>query len=127
MLFTKGTVDDVSEDMKTLLNYIDGQLPSNDYTLELDAAVKSARHNKKLRRDYMTLEMHYQEKFEQGETAGYKRGIEKGALQNAEQTAIALLSNGKLSTAEIAECSGLSLKQVEALKEKLDRTNTINN
>ena len=121
MLFTKGTVDDVSEDMKTLLNYIDGQLPSNDYTLELDAAVKSARHNKKLRRDYMTLEMHYQEKFEQGETA------EKGALQNAEQTAIALLSNGKLSTAEIAECSGLSLKQVEALEEKLDRTNTINN
>lgn len=42
MLFTKGTADDVSEDMKTLLNYIDGQLPSNDYTLELDAAVKSA-------------------------------------------------------------------------------------
>ena len=127
MLFTKGTVDDVSEDMKTLLNYIDGQLPSNDYTLELDAAVKSARYNKNWRREYMTLEMHYQEKFEQGETAGYKRGIEKGALQNAEQTAIALLSNGKLSTAEIAECSGLSLKQVEALEEKLDRTNTINN
>lgn len=115
ILNTKGTADDVSEDMKALLNYIDGQLPSNDYTNELDAAVKSARHNKKWRRDYMTLEMHYQEKYEQG--------IEKGSLLKAKQTATALLSNGKLSTAEIAECSGLSLKQVEALKEKLDRTN----
>ena len=39
-ILEKGTADDVSEDMKALLNYIDGQLPSDDYTNELDAAVK---------------------------------------------------------------------------------------
>ena len=101
--------------MKALLNYIDGQLPSNDYTNELEAAVKLARLNENWRREYMTLEMHYQEKYEQG--------IEKGSLLKAKQTATALLSNGKLSCVEIAECSGLSIKQVEELKEMLYRIN----
>ena len=35
ILNTKGTAIDVSDDMKALLNYIDGQLPSDAYTTEL--------------------------------------------------------------------------------------------
>ena len=35
ILNTKGTANDVSDDMKSLLNYIDGQLPSDAYTTEL--------------------------------------------------------------------------------------------
>ena len=123
ILNTKGTANDVSDDMKSLLNYIDGQLPSDAYTTELDAAVKSARHNKKLRRDYMTLEMHYQEKFEQGEAVGYKRGIEKGALQNAEQTAIAMLLEGELSLDKISKYTKLSIEKLNELQIELVETN----
>ena len=117
------TADDVSEDMKALLNYIDGQLPSNDYTNELDAAVKSARYNKNWGREYMTLEMHYQEKYEQGEAVGYKRGIEKGALQNAEQTAIAMLLEGELSLDKISKYTKLSIEKLNELQTELVETN----
>ena len=117
ILNTKGTADDVSEDMKALLNYIDGQLPSNDYTNELEAAVKSARLNENWRREYMTLEMHYQEKYEQGEAAGYKRGIEKGA----EQTAISMLLEGDLSLDKIAKYTNLSIEQLKILQTKLSK------
>ena len=117
ILNTKGTAADVSEDMKALLNYIDGQLPSNDYTNELEAAVKSARLNENWRREYMTLEMHYQEKYEQGEAAGYKRGIEKGA----EQTAISMLLEGDLSLDKIAKYTNLSIEQLKILQTKLSK------
>ena len=122
-ILEKGTADDVSEDMKALLNYIDGQLPSNDYTNELDAAVKSARYNKKWRREYMTLEMHYQEKYEQGEAVGYKRGIEKGAEQKAEQTAIAMLLEGELSLDKISKYTNLSIEKLNELQIELVETN----
>ena len=128
ILNTKGTAIDVSDDMKALLNYIDGQLPSDAYTTELDAAVKSARHNERWRHDYMTLEMIYQEKYEQGEAAGYKRGIEcgiekgleQGALQNAEQTAISMLRDGDLSLDKIAKYTNISLEQLKTLQTMLD-------
>lgn len=128
ILNTKGTANDVSDDMKSLLNYIDGQLPSDAYTTELDAAVKSARHNERWRHDYMTLEMIYQEKYEQGEAAGYKRGIEcgiekgleQGALQNAEQTAISMLRDGDLSLDKIAKYTNISLEQLKTLQTMLD-------
>ena len=117
-LFGKGTADDVSSDMKALLNYIDGQLPSDKYTNELEAAVESARLNKNWRRDFMTLEMLYNEKLQEGLREGIAEGRKEGASEKAEQIAAALLSNGKLSTAEIAECSGLTIAQVENLRKQ---------
>ena len=118
ILNTKGTADDVSSDMKALLNYIDGQLPSDKYTNELEAAVESARLNKNWRRDFMTLEMIYNEKLQEGLREGIAEGRKEGASEKAEQIAAALLSNGKLSTAEIAECSGLTIAQVENLRKQ---------
>ena len=130
ILNTKGTADDVSSDMKALLNYIDGQLPSDKYTNELEAAVESARLNKNWRRDFMTLEMLYNEKLQEGlregiaegrkegHREGLQEGRKEGASEKAEQIAAALLSNGKLSTAEIAECSGLTIAQVENLRKQ---------
>ncbi|MCM1499891.1 MAG: hypothetical protein NC124_15620, partial [Clostridium sp.] len=39
-------------------------------TKELDEAVQSVRNNEKWRLDYMTLQMNYQEKYEQGIALG---------------------------------------------------------
>jgi hypothetical protein len=49
ILNTKGTMDDVSPEMKRLLDYIDGKTPAADFTRELDDAVQSARNNEKWR------------------------------------------------------------------------------
>ena len=59
--------------------------------------------------DYMTLEMHYRELFEQG--------IEQGIEQM--QTALRMLKEGKLSVEEISLYSGLAVEQVLKLKNEL--------
>ena len=47
MLNTKGTMDDVTPEMKRLLDFIDGKEPEDDYTRELAEAVESTRKNEK--------------------------------------------------------------------------------
>ncbi|MCM1542710.1 MAG: hypothetical protein NC121_15805 [Blautia sp.] len=66
ILNTKGTMNDVTPERKKLLDFIDGKEPEDDFTRELGEAVQEVRKNEKWRLDYMTLQMHYQEKYEQG-------------------------------------------------------------
>ena len=107
ILNTKGTRDDVSQEMKRLLDFIDGQKPEDDFTRELAEAVQSVRDNEKWRLDYMTLQMSYQEKFEQG--------VEQEKIE----AAIRMIEAGKLSVDEIAIYSGLPLEQVLELQKEL--------
>ena len=104
ILNTKGTMDDVTPEMKKLLDFIDGKEPEDDFTRELDKAVQFVRKNEKWRLDYMTLQMNYQEKYEQG------------VEQEKRQSALRMIGAGKLSSEEIALYSGLTLEQVLELK-----------
>ena len=106
ILNTKGTMDDVTPELKSLLDFIDGEEPRDEFTKELEAAVKTVRKNEKWRLDYMTLQMNYQEKYEQG--------IEQGREQSNRQSALRMIKAGKLSNDEIALYSGLTTEQVEA-------------
>lgn len=115
ILNTKGTMDDVTPELKRLLNYIDGQEPEDDFTKELDQAVQSVRKNEKWRLDYMTLQMEYQEKFELGMEQGRKEGLQEGL----KETAIRMLKDGELSPEKIATFSGLTLEQVLKLKDMI--------
>ena len=107
ILNTKGTMDDVTPELKKLLDFIDGKEPEDDFTRELDEEVQSVRKSEKWRLDYMTLQMHYQEKFEQG--------IEQEKIDSATR----MIETGKLSSKEIALYSGLTLEQVLELEKKL--------
>ncbi|MCM1307652.1 MAG: Rpn family recombination-promoting nuclease/putative transposase [Butyrivibrio sp.] len=119
ILNTKGTMNDVTPEMKRLLDFIDGKEPKDDFTKELDAAVRSVRRNEKWRLDYMTLQMKYQEKYERGIEQGIEQGIERGIEQGNRQSALRMLQNGKLSLEEIALYSGLTLEQVSELKREM--------
>ncbi|MCM1295285.1 MAG: Rpn family recombination-promoting nuclease/putative transposase [Muribaculaceae bacterium] len=121
ILNTKGTMDDVTPEMKRLLDYIDGQAASDEFTKELETAVKSVRSNEKWRLEYMTLEMHYQEKYEEGVEDGIEQGLEQGIKQCAEQLAIKMLKADKLSIAEISEYSGLTIEQITGLKAEISK------
>ena len=66
ILNTKGIMNDVSDEMKNLLDYIDGQESSDDFTKELETAVRDVKNKEKWRVEYMTLEMRYRELLEQG-------------------------------------------------------------
>ena len=109
ILNTKGTMDDVSPKMKRLLDYIDGQKASDEFTREPETAVNDVKENEKRGLEYMTLEMRYRELFEQG--------IEQGIEQM--QTALRMLKEGKLSVEEISLYSGLAVEQVLKLKNEL--------
>ena len=128
ILNTKGTVDDVSPEMKRLLNFIDGQEPEDDFTRELAEAVESVRKNEKWRLDYMTLQMHYQEKYEEGLEKGLEQGIEQGIEQGMEkgaerekvEFAKRMLVDGNLPEDKIALFSGLGLERVLELKNEFE-------
>lgn len=49
ILNTKGTMNDVSPEMKRLLDFIDGKEPEDEYTRDLAEAVKAVRNNEKWR------------------------------------------------------------------------------
>ena len=59
----------------------------------------------------MTLQMHYQEKFDQG--------VQQGVEQSNEESARRMLEDGELSLEKIAKYSGLTLEQVLELKKEL--------
>lgn len=123
ILNTKGTKDDVSQEMKRLLDFIDGQKPEDDFTRELAEAVQSVRDNEKWRLDYMTLQMSYQEKFEEGYErgieCGIERGIERGIEQEREELALRMVREGELPAEKIAMYTGLSQKKIKEFQEML--------
>ncbi len=112
ILNTKGTMDDVTPEMKKLLDFIDGKEPEDDFTRELDEAVQAVRKNEKWRLEYMTLQMNYQEKYEQG----MEQGIEQGMEQEKINSAMRMIEDGGLSLEKIVMYSGLTLEQVLELK-----------
>ena len=111
VLNTKGTMDDVTPEMKCLLDYIDGKEPRDGFTRELDKAVQAVRNNEKWRVEYMTLEMHYREKYEDGKAEGMQKGKESEKLATVKR----LLEMGILSLEEIARATGLTLERVEEM------------
>ena len=117
ILNTKGIFDDVRPELKRLLNFIDGRQPEDSFTQDLSKAVESAKRNEKWRHDYMTLQMAYDEKYREGLETGIQQGIERGIEQGIEQgittSARRMLSSGKYSDSEI---TGLSVEQIQALK-----------
>ena len=57
-LNAKGTMNDVSDELKAFLNYVStGEVSDDKFVNAVDQAVKSARENKEWRREYMTQYM----------------------------------------------------------------------
>ena len=96
-------MDDVTPEMKKLLDFIDGKEPEDDFTRGLDKVVQSVRRNEKWMLDYMTLQMNYHEKYEEG--------IEYEKLETARR----LIELGKLSLEDIAAGTGLLLEKVKEI------------
>ena len=59
-------MDDVSPEMKRILDYIDGKGASDKFTEELEEAVRSAAKMERWRLDYMTLEYEYRQRYLEG-------------------------------------------------------------
>lgn len=67
-------MDDVSQELKAFLDYINGKKSNDPYVKELDEAVNEAKKNREWRHEYMTLLMRDQENIEKGIQQGMKQG-----------------------------------------------------
>ena len=93
-------------EMKRILDYIDGKGASDEYTKQLEEAVRSARQNESWRLGYMTLEYEYRQRYEEGLKEGLKRTIRK------------LYERGE-SIASIAELVELDEEEVKSMIEAM--------
>ena len=114
ILSTKGTMDDVSPEMKRILDYIDGKGASDEYTKQLEEAVRSARQNESWRLGYMTLEYEYRQRYEEG----LKEGEETGIAKTNERFIRKLYERGE-SIASIAEFVELDEETVKRIIEAM--------
>ena len=114
ILSTKGTMDDVSPEMKRILDYIDGKGASDEYTKQLEEAVRSARQNETWRLGYMTLEYEYRQRYEEG----LKEGEETGIAKTNERFIRKLYERGE-SIASIAEFVELDEETVKRIIEAM--------
>ena len=130
ILSTKGTMDDVSPEMKRILDYIDGKGASDEYTKQLEEAVRSARQNESWRLEYMTLEYEYRQRYEEGLKEGKEEGLKEGkeeGLKEGEETGIAKTNERSIrklyergeSIASIAEFVELDEETVKRIIEAM--------
>ena len=114
ILSTKGTMDDVSPEMKRILDYIDGKGASDKFTEELEEAVCSARQNERWRLDYMTLEYEYRQRYLEGKEEGLRKGEETGTAKTRERTIQKLHERGESIQfiADIVELDEEEVKRV---------------
>ena len=101
-------MDDVSPEMKRILDYIDGKGASDKFTEELEEAVCSARQNERWRLDYMTLEYEYRQRYLEGK----EEGREEGRAEGRERTIQKLHERGE-SIASIADIVELNEEEVK--------------
>lgn len=71
-LNTKGTIDDVDGELRSLLDYFESLVPQDAFTGELDEAVAVAREHKEWRQEYMKLELMMMDSRREGRAEGEK-------------------------------------------------------
>lgn len=85
-LATKGTLNDISPELKNFLNYIDNGIVSGTFVKQLDYAVNIVKANEKARLDFMTFEMYLKERElenkEKWREEGREEGREKTLIEN---------------------------------------------
>jgi len=110
-LNTKGTIGDISEDTKAFLDYIEGQVSDNPFIKELEKEVMRVKSNGEWRRQYMRTYLR--------DRANWKLAKDEGK----DEKAIEVVENGlknNISVETISIMTGLSIQEIEKLKEKID-------
>ena len=82
VLNAMGEKNDVSVDVKAILDYVSGEQVNNKFVEELDETVKQVKTSEKWRLEYVTYELALQEREEKGEERGRKEGRKEERLNS---------------------------------------------
>jgi len=105
-LSTKGSIDDISPELKNLLNYVDSGIVAGNFVKKLDDAVNSVKSNQKARLEFMTFQMYLKERELESE--------EKGREEERNSIALNLIGLG-LDFDKIQSATHLSLEKIKEL------------
>ncbi len=129
ILNTKGTHGDISKDIKSFYDYVNNHIVTTDFTKQIDDEISYLKLDTKVRREFMLMEARLLDERREREAVGIAKGKEiglaegeaiglvKGEAEHKLKVAKLMLAKGCYSLQEITELSGLSLADVEKLKE----------
>lgn len=100
---TKGNLDNISEEAKDFLNYIETKTVNGDFVKQLDNAVRNARHNKEWRAEYMHSLVHDRDM------------INKGKREGRLEALISLVKDGNIAIDVAAKKAEMSVEEFEKL------------
>ena len=107
-LNTLGTKGDVSPDIQSLFDYINNNTVTSNFTREVADTITEIKNDKKVRDSYMTYEMRIKDIREES--------LAEGEAKQKLRVAKLMLAKDCYSLQEIIELSGLSIDDIEKLK-----------
>ena len=126
ILNTKGTHGNISKDIKSFYDYVNNHIVTTDFTKQIDDEISYLKLDTKVRREFMLMEARLLDERREGIAEGKEIGLAegeaiglaKGEAEHKLKVAKLMLAKGCYSLQEITELSGLSLADVEKLKEE---------
>ncbi|MBS1360901.1 MAG: Rpn family recombination-promoting nuclease/putative transposase, partial [Acidaminococcaceae bacterium] len=126
ILNTKGTHGDISKDIKSFYDYVNNHIVTTDFTKQIDDEISYLKLDTKVRREFMLMEARLLDERREGIAEGKEIGLAegeaiglvKGEAEHKLKVAKLMLAKDCYSLQEITELSGLSLADVEKLKEE---------
>ncbi len=110
-LNTKGTMDDVDENLQNLLRYFESFVPQDSFTKELDDAVMYAKEHRKWRHEYMKLTLWEMDIKREAEKEGRAAGLAEGEVRILVSLVCRKMAKGK-SPKVIAEELEMDLPRI---------------
>ena len=133
-LNSKGTADDVDDDLKAFLQYVNGVITEDPLVQEIHQEVHEIKQNEKWRDEYMfmadKIRFIQQEAIEEGMATGMQKGLATGMQKglatgiqkgraDSQKEIIANMLRQRLDCAQISKLTGLSEKDVQSMAQEL--------
>ncbi|WP_230974306.1 Rpn family recombination-promoting nuclease/putative transposase [Treponema vincentii] len=115
---SKAAEHEKNEKLKIFLEYMNGKVSDDEFIQRLERRIKEVKASEELRREYMLVNTIERDARNDGWKAGIVQGLAegeaRGSYQKALETARNLHAMG-LSSEKIAQATGLTIQEVEAL------------
>ena len=119
----KGIMDDIPNDAKNFLNYINTGTVNGHFTKQLDDAVKQARQNKEWRVEYMHSAVQYWDVYKKGKREGLEEGKREGLEEGKLDTLITLVNEGVITSDIAASKTNMSVEDFKKIMKEKDGQN----